>query len=98
MQTIELVTFRTPSMGSDDFLAANDVINTWLSRQPGFIARHLGARDDGTWVDVVLWKSDAEAKAAADRLPRELGMSEAMAAIDPASIAMSHAAVRMSVG
>lgn len=96
MQTLELVTFRTTEIEPERFVAANAEVNDWLRRQPGFVARHLAARDDGSWVDVVLWTDREVATQAATKLMEEIGKCEAMAAIDPQSIAMSHAAIRMS--
>ena len=95
---IELVTFRTPTMEADRFVAANGEINDWLKRQPGFINRRLGVREDGTWVDILFWEDGRTASEAAAKLVAELGQCAAMAAIDPASIDMSHAPVRLSVG
>lgn len=96
MQTLELVTFRTTEIEPERFVAANAEVNNWLRRQPGFVTRHLAAKDDGSWLDVVLWTDREAAMQAAAKLMEEIGKCTAMTAIDPQSIAMSHAAVRMS--
>jgi hypothetical protein len=96
MQTLELVTFRTTEMDQERFIAANAEVNDWLRRQPGFLARHLAGKDDGGWIDMVLWTDREAAMQASAKLLQELGSCEAMTAIDPRSIAMSHAAIRMS--
>ena len=95
-ETLEIVTFRLKPGAEAGFVANNRVITDWLARQPGFLARHLGKRKDGTWVDVVRWQSLDQAQAAADRIMAEIGASEAVQAIEPASVAMSHAEVALS--
>jgi hypothetical protein len=47
-------------------------------------------------VDVVRWLSLEQAQAAADHIMAEIGDSEAVQAIEPASVAMSHAEVALS--
>lgn len=96
MHTLELVTFRTTETDPERFIAANAEVNDWLKRQPGFVVRHLAAKEDGSWVDVVLWADRKAAMEASARLMEEIGQSEAIAAIDPQSVGMSHAAIRIS--
>ncbi|AZO03331.1 MULTISPECIES: hypothetical protein [unclassified Mesorhizobium] len=95
-ETLEIVTFRLKPGTEAGFVANNRVMTDWLARQPGFLARHLGKREDGTWVDVVRWQSLDQAQAAADRIIAEIGDSEAMQAIEPASVVMSHAEIALS--
>ncbi len=95
-ETLEIVTFRLKPGTEAGFVASNGVMTDWLARQPGFLGRQLGRREDGTWVDVVRWQSIGQARAAADRIMAEIGDSEAMQAIEPASVAISHAAVILS--
>lgn len=97
MKTLELVTFRTAGTDAARFLDANAEVNDWLKKQPGFLARHLAHKDDDSWVDIVLWQDNDAAQKAAAKLMEEMAHCEAMVAIDPASIAMSHAGIRMSV-
>ncbi|MBZ9737234.1 antibiotic biosynthesis monooxygenase [Mesorhizobium sp. CA18] len=95
-ETLEIVTFRLKPGAEAGFVASNGVITDWLARQPGFLGRHLGRREDGSWVDVVRWQSMEQAQAAADRIMPEIGGSEAVQAIEPASVAMNHAMVALS--
>ncbi|TPL04072.1 MULTISPECIES: hypothetical protein [unclassified Mesorhizobium] len=95
-ETLEIVTFRLKPGTEASFVASNGVITDWLARQPGFLSRQLGRREDGSWVDVVRWQSLEQARAAADRIMVEIGGSEAVQAIDPASVDMRHAAVALS--
>jgi heme-degrading monooxygenase HmoA len=95
-QTLELVTFRLARGDAEAFAAANAELNDWLKQQPGFISRHLAERDDGSFVDAVLWSNNESAHAAGERILAEMGESEAMQMIDPRSVTMSHSAVRLS--
>ncbi|MGX8011798.1 antibiotic biosynthesis monooxygenase family protein [Mesorhizobium sp. ORM8.1] len=95
-ETLEIVTFRLKPGTEAGFVANNGVMTDWLARQPGFLSRHLGKRDDGAWVDVVRWQSMEQAQAAAGRIMAEIGGSEAVQAMDPSSVSMSHAAVALS--
>ena len=94
--TVELVTFRLREGSEPGFVAANAVVNEWLGRQPGFLSRHLARKPDGEWVDMVMWESNSAAWNAAERILSQLGESEAMLAIDPDTMVMSHAAVGLS--
>jgi antibiotic biosynthesis monooxygenase (ABM) superfamily enzyme len=95
MQAIELVSFRLASNASQDFLAANEEINDWLASQPGFLRRDLAEGEDGTWLDVVVWQTMQEAHAAAAAMEAEAGNFVAMGMIDPASISMRHANLKL---
>jgi putative heme iron utilization protein len=97
-QTLELVTFKLARGDASTFVAANTAITDWLTRQPGFISRRLAERADGSFVDAVIWANAQDAQVAADRMPAEIGGTEAMQMIDPASIDMSHGAVRVARG
>ncbi|TGP53961.1 hypothetical protein EN873_12375 [bacterium M00.F.Ca.ET.230.01.1.1] len=94
--TLEIVTFRLKPGTEAGFVASNGLVSDWLARQPGFLSRHLGRREDGTWVDIVRWRSMEQARAAADRIMAEIGDSEALQAIEPASVDMSHAEIALS--
>lgn len=95
-EALEIVTFRLKPGAEAGFVASNGTVTDWLARQPGFLSRHLGRREDGVWVDVVRWRSMEQARAAADRIMAEIGDSDALQSIEPASVAMSHAEVALS--
>lgn len=96
MQTIELVSFRLAGAQSQDFVAANAAVNSWLAAQPGFLRRELAEGEDGIWLDVVSWETEAAAKSAAAAMERKMGDFVAMAMIDPASITMRHARLKLA--
>lgn len=95
-ETLEIVTFRLKPGTEAGFVANNGVMSDWLARQPGFLGRHLGKREDGVWVEIVRWQNTEQAKDAADRIIAEIGDSEAMQAIEQASVDITHAVVVLS--
>ncbi|MBI5919517.1 MAG: hypothetical protein HY849_09135 [Nitrosomonadales bacterium] len=63
--TIELVRFRLQAgKTAADWLKANEKINEWAARQPGFRFRSVSETDDGEWLDLVYWASPEDAAAA----------------------------------
>jgi hypothetical protein len=55
---VELVTFRTKAgVTSEQVISAAEQVNLFLKSQPGFLSRHLGVTDDGTWHDILYWES-----------------------------------------
>lgn len=94
--TIEIVEFRLGRGTGAAFVAANQRLNDWLKAQPGFISRQLAERDDGSYIDVLIWSRRSDAEAAAGKVMAEFGESDAMTMIDPESVRMAHAPVLMS--
>ncbi len=95
--TIEIVEFRLGRGTGAGFVAANEPLNKWLRAQPGFVSRQLAEREDGSYIDVVIWSSRSDAETAAGKVMAEFGEADAMTMIDPDSIRMSHAPVLMSL-
>lgn len=95
--TIEIVEFRLGRGTGAAFVAANAPLNAWLMEQPGFISRQLAEREDGGYIDIVIWSSRSEAEAAAGKVMALFGQADAMTMIDPETIRMSHAPVMMSL-
>ncbi|WP_197539773.1 hypothetical protein [Janthinobacterium agaricidamnosum] len=78
----------------DEFIAANADIDAWLKRQPGFIARRIAGWDDGAIVDMLIWDSAGNARAAMGRLMEELADSPVHDMIDQHTVSWSVAPVR----
>ncbi|MDB5542097.1 MAG: hypothetical protein JWQ89_3824 [Devosia sp.] len=95
--TLGLVTFRLAHGSGQQFVDANAAISDWLKRQPGFVARHLAERDDGSFIDIVFWQTHESALAASAKIMEEMAQSEAMTMIDPMGLEMSHGNIRLSV-
>jgi hypothetical protein len=94
----EIVTFRLAAGVTDPaFLAAARATGPLLATEPGFLSRRLSAGADGTWTDHVVWTSLAEAEAAAARIMAAPAAQPFLMAIDPASIAMRHEPILMTM-
>ncbi|MEL6792014.1 MAG: hypothetical protein AAFP78_01065 [Pseudomonadota bacterium] len=88
---LEMVRFKlNTAADADAFRAAAPVVTEWASRQPGFQRRALVEEADGHWVDLVWWRSETEALAAADRVMNDLGQTTFMMMIDPMTVEMGH--------
>jgi hypothetical protein len=94
-EAIEVTTFKLVSRkNAADFVAANEDIDGWLQRQPGFQSRRIAELDDGSIVDVLIWDSVAQGTDAADRIMSEMGHSPVHALIDQRTVVWRIAAVR----
>jgi hypothetical protein len=67
-KVLELVVFKlAPGVSREQFLGTADGLSDWVGRQPGFISRELSHDAEGDrWIEVVWWKTMADAKAAAE--------------------------------
>ena len=63
---LEVVIFTVKDGERDAFLAKRPAAMAVLSAFDGFVDARLAEYDDGTWIDVVQWRSVEAAKAAAD--------------------------------
>ena len=67
-KALELVVFKlNEGVSRDEFLATNDAVSYWISKQPGFLSRDLSYDAEGDrWIDVVWWATIEDAAAAAE--------------------------------
>lgn len=87
--TIELIRFRLQEgKTTEQWLEANETINQWAERQPGFRFRSLSESDDGEWIDMYYWENKEAAEAAGKSFEAEM-MGLCMPLIAPGSIVMS---------
>lgn len=92
---VEITTFRlTRGLTLDAFIAANADIDPWLQVQPGFISRHICARQDGVVVDMLLWDSVAAGHRAARGVTTEMAASPVHTAIDQSTVTWTIAEAR----
>ena len=88
---LEMVAFTlTPLADKDTFVAAAPSVTEWASKQSGFQYRTLVDRGAHGWIDMIWWSSEADAKAAADKIGQEMMSSPFMQMIDPASVKVEH--------
>ncbi len=91
---IEITRFRLAAgLTIADFVAANADVDAWLTRQPGFLSRHIAQEPDGQVIDMLLWASASQGEAAAERLMRELAASPVHGAIDQRTVSWTIAPV-----
>lgn len=86
-ETLE-VTILRPAAGlsSADFVAANEDINAYLRRQPGFRWRRILETGDGRILDIVAYDSLEHARSGAAGITGEMGDSPVHDTIDHGSV------------
>lgn len=90
--TVEIVQFRLrPGVEEGAFLSAVEESQAAIARLPGFISREV-LRSDGLWVDVVHWRSEGEALAAAEAFPGMPEVTALVMMIDATQMTMLHLA------
>ena len=90
-ETLEKVSFRTkPGVAEADLLKASETLNGWVARQKGFQYRTLVKTDDGAYVDLVYWATEADARAAQDAFMGAPQAQPLMELIDDSSVKMAH--------
>jgi hypothetical protein len=103
-QVLELVSFKlAPGSSEVEMLAASGICQSeFLQKQEGFLLRLTARRDDGSYVDVVLWESQAHADVALERSQSSSAAAQFLAHIlmDPenAEPKMEHCAVLRRAG
>ena len=91
MECHEIVISRSAEEASrDEVVAAARRLQRWAVAQPGFIRRTLVDGGEGTWVDLVVWRSEAEAKAASIAFETNAAAAEISRVLDVKSIRMIH--------
>ena len=98
-ETLEITTLR-PAAGltTADFVAANDDINAYLQRQPGFRWRRIVETDDGRIIDIVAYDSRTYARSGAAGITGEMADSPVHAAIDHGTVDWQLTTVLQHVG
>ncbi|RLP92998.1 MULTISPECIES: hypothetical protein [unclassified Micromonospora] len=86
-EALEMTTFRlVTGLTGADFVAANEDINTYLRRQPGFRWRRITEDDDGLITDIVAWDSASDGRRSAAGIMTEMVDSPVHATIDQATV------------
>lgn len=89
--TIEIVEFKLLK-GPDEkvFLEASDTMMKDLKKQSGFINRELLKSEDDQWIDIVHWRSLADAELAAKNVMSIPSCLKFFKMIDEATLKMMH--------
>lgn len=69
-----------------DFIDANNDIDAYMRRQPGFQWRRITEYSDGTIIDIVAWDSMVHAESGAAGISGEMAGSPVHATIDHSSV------------
>lgn len=86
-EALEITTFKLAAGRTGaDFVGANEDINAYLRRQPGFRWRRITEGDDGTIMDIVAWDTTAHAEASSRGIMTEMGDSPVHATIDHTTV------------
>ena len=83
---VEITTFKLKGYSCDQFIAANQEINDFLKRQPGFISRRIFQRTDRTIVDMLIWDTVKNGTESMHRLMDELHDSIVHDMIDQSTV------------
>lgn len=96
---VEMTTLRlVAGLTAADFVNANEDINDFLRRQPGFCWRRITEHDDGTITDIVAWASASDAERSAEAIMTEMADSPVHATIDQATVDFRIVTVVQQVG
>lgn len=94
MAIVELVRFRLMTgTDAEAFAESARALDALVKTWPGFVSRTLSGGKDGPYTDHIVWRDMASAQAAARSLPATPEAAPFMAAIDMASVEMSHSPV-----
>lgn len=86
-EALEITSFRlVAGLSGNDFVRANDDINAYLRRQPGFRWRRIVEAADGSITDIVAWESVADAERSAAGIMTEMADSPVHATIDQRTV------------
>lgn len=96
-ETLEIVRFKVAPGRREEFLGGRAAaISALRSAYTGLVDARLAELDDGSWIDVVRWRSRQEAEAAAAGCEKIPAVAEWIATIDSVD-EMTHAALRDAV-
>ncbi|HEX7152982.1 MAG TPA: hypothetical protein VF618_15950 [Thermoanaerobaculia bacterium] len=84
-----VVSHAYPDADREAILTVSRELQSWVIQQPGFLRRTLLEAGEGTWIDIVLWETEAAAKTAAAAFPPDCGARFA-ALFDMTTMKMMH--------
>lgn len=88
---VEVITVRLQEGSDPDgFVAANKALEeSYISQQPGFIAREIGVNEDGEWTIVLHWESAADSEASIAKFESAPGVEEFMSYLDTETMSIT---------
>ena len=85
-EAVEITTFKLKAYTCKQFIAANQEIDSFLKRQPGFLSRRIFQKPDGTIVDMLIWDTVKNGTVSMHRLMNELSDSIVHDMIDQSTV------------
>jgi hypothetical protein len=85
-EAVEITTFKLKGYSCDQFIAANQEIDDFLKRQPGFISRRIFQKTDRTIIDMLIWDTVKNGTESMHRLMDELRDSIVHDMIDQSTV------------
>lgn len=97
-EAVEITTFQLAhGLTTKDFIKANADINIWLKRQKGFVSRRICERDDGSILDMLVWKSAEDGRRAASGIVTEMAGSPVHATINQSTVDWTISSVHYAI-
>ena len=93
-QALELTTFKLKDCTTQQFIEANQEVDDFLFRQPGFRSRTIVEISNGLIADLLLWDSIEQGTKAMHKLMRELADSKVHAMINQSTVDWNIASVK----
>lgn len=97
-EAIELTTFKLDGVTFEQFIAANEDVDSFLRRQEGFRWRKMIQLENGTVADILGWDTVDAGTRAMHGLMSELSDSPVHATIKQSSVSWNIAPVLHSIG
>lgn len=89
--TVEYMHFNLiKGANPDDFLRETLAVDSILESYSGFVARHLARNDDGSWVEVVYWKTLKDAEEALPRFVKDERTKGFLSLVDGDSLTVKY--------
>jgi hypothetical protein len=89
--TVEYLQFNlVEGANPDDFLRETLAVDSILEEYDGFVARHLARNTDGSWVEVVYWKTLKDAEAALPRFVKDERTKGFLSLVDGDSMSVKY--------
>lgn len=91
MTTVEFAEFKiAQGVDEKEFMKMSEAMMHDLRKQRGFLSRQLVRGDDGTWADIVHWKTLADALDIAKNFEKIESCHNYLGMIDPSSVRIRH--------
>jgi len=95
-EAVEITTFKLKGYTCQQFIEANEEVDLFLKRQPGFKSRRI-FEQDGVIVDMLIWDTVANGTKSMHRLMKELSDSVVHEMIDQRTVSWNISTVEHAI-